>query len=31
MMPRMKNLKLIPMMMVLLFLTAGLHAQDKGE
>ena len=27
----MKNLKLIPMMMVLLFLTAGLHAQDKGE
>ena len=31
MMPFMKNLKLIPLIMVLLFMTAGLHAQDKGE
>lgn len=31
MMPFMKNLKLIPLIMVLLFMTAGLHAQDKDE
>ena len=30
-MPFMKNLKLIPLIMVLLFMTAGLHAQDKDE